>query len=111
MTSSAIRLLLVLGWLMASLSLHVVVAQEDVAQEDEASSGETDAAVVIAPLDEEGRLIRFDRDVAPILRERCLECHGPEEAKNDFRVDDVDSLMQYVASSSALVVSGTVLTS
>lgn len=47
-------------------------------------------------LDVDGRLVRFDRDIAPILREKCLECHGPEDAKNDFRVDDVDSLMMYV---------------
>ncbi len=52
--------------------------------------------IVITTLDEEGRLVRFERDIAPILRDRCLECHGPEEAKNDFRVDDLDSLMQYV---------------
>jgi uncharacterized membrane protein len=47
-------------------------------------------------LDNNGRLVRFDRDIAPILRDKCLECHGPEDAKNDFRVDDVDSLMSYV---------------
>ena len=48
------------------------------------------------PLDEDGRLVRFERDIAPILQSKCLECHGPDDAKNDFRVDDVDSLMQYV---------------
>ena len=47
-------------------------------------------------LDEDGRLVRFDRDIAPILRDKCLECHGPDDAKNDFRVDDVESLMMYV---------------
>ncbi len=93
MTSSAIRFRLVLGCLMASLSLHGVA----LAQNEEASSAEAaEVTVVVAPLDEEGRLVRFDRDVAPILRERCLECHGPDDAKNDFRVDDVDSLMQYI---------------
>lgn len=49
-----------------------------------------------SPLDDEGRLVRFERDVAPILRVRCLECHGPDDAKNDFRVDDYDSLLSYV---------------
>lgn len=48
------------------------------------------------PLDDEGRVVRFDRDIAPILRERCLECHGPDDAKNDFRVDDADSMLAYV---------------
>ena len=50
----------------------------------------------VSPLDETGHLVRFDRDIAPILRSRCLECHGPQDAKNDFRVDDVDSLMDYI---------------
>ncbi|WP_425572414.1 c-type cytochrome domain-containing protein [Novipirellula caenicola] len=47
-------------------------------------------------LDDEGRMVNFQRDIAPILVARCLDCHGPKEAKNDFRVDDVDSLMGYV---------------
>ncbi|WP_372724874.1 c-type cytochrome domain-containing protein [Novipirellula sp.] len=47
-------------------------------------------------LDDEGRMVNFQRDIAPIFVARCLECHGPKEAKNDFRVDDVDSLMGYV---------------
>ena len=49
-----------------------------------------------SPLKHEGHLVDYARDIAPILRARCLECHGPEDAKNDFRVDDRDSLMDYV---------------
>ncbi len=41
-------------------------------------------------------LMRFRRDIAPILEEHCLKCHGPKVAKNDFRVDDQDSLMGYI---------------
>lgn len=48
------------------------------------------------PLDEEGRLVRFERDIAPILRTHCLECHGPEDAKNDFRVDDIELMLDYI---------------
>ena len=48
------------------------------------------------PLDEEGRLVQFGRDIAPILQDRCLECHGPEDAKNDFRVDDRDLMLDYI---------------
>tara|TARA_R110002049_G_scaffold2750_9_gene22345 strand:- start:16228 stop:17250 length:1023 start_codon:yes stop_codon:yes gene_type:complete len=50
----------------------------------------------VAPLSDDGRVVQFARDIAPILRERCLECHGPEDAKNDFRVDDQESLMDYI---------------
>ncbi|WP_419194628.1 c-type cytochrome domain-containing protein [Novipirellula herctigrandis] len=50
----------------------------------------------VAVVDEEGHLIQFQRDIAPILSRHCLECHGPEDAKNDFRVDDAETFMQYV---------------
>lgn len=50
----------------------------------------------VSPLDTEGRVVRFNRDIAPIFRQRCLECHGREDAKNDFRIDQQDSVMSYV---------------
>ncbi|MFK8114614.1 MAG: c-type cytochrome domain-containing protein [Rubripirellula sp.] len=49
-----------------------------------------------SPLDESGHVVTFERDIAPILQSRCLECHGPEDAKNDFRVDDRDTFMDYI---------------
>lgn len=73
-------------------SLVLVQAAVGLAQE---SSIEGDPGPVF-PLDEEGRLVQFQRDIAPILRDRCLECHGPEDAKNDFRVDDRDMVMDYI---------------
>ncbi|NND96260.1 MAG: cytochrome C [Pirellulaceae bacterium] len=50
----------------------------------------------VSPVDSDGRVVDFARDIGPILKSRCLECHGPDDAKEDFRVDDVDSLMSYV---------------
>ncbi|MEM7474491.1 MAG: c-type cytochrome domain-containing protein [Planctomycetota bacterium] len=44
-------------------------------------------------------LVDFARDVQPILDEKCLECHGPEKAKNDYRVDD-EAFMDYVEAGS-----------
>lgn len=41
-------------------------------------------------------LVDFQRDIAPLLVARCLECHGPETAKNDFRVDDQESLLGFI---------------
>ncbi|GAA4434411.1 c-type cytochrome domain-containing protein [Bremerella cremea] len=41
-------------------------------------------------------VVDFHRDVQPILEFRCLECHGPEKAKNDFRVDSEESLGSYI---------------
>lgn len=31
--------------------------------------------------------VDFGRDVQPILRSRCYECHGPEQQMNGFRLD------------------------
>jgi hypothetical protein len=36
--------------------------------------------------------VSFVRDIAPILREKCLTCHGPEKAKGEFRLDTFDLL-------------------
>lgn len=47
-------------------------------------------------IDVDGHVVDFQRDVVPIFRARCLQCHGPEDAKADFRIDDVDTVMQYV---------------
>ncbi|MFG0289038.1 MAG: c-type cytochrome domain-containing protein [Rhodopirellula sp. JB044] len=77
---------------------------------DEAAGEENVDVVVIKrmPVDEEGRVVNFQRDIAPIFREHCLECHGPDDAKNDFRIDDPDLVFDYVeaedASSSSMYV-------
>ncbi|MFN3191598.1 MAG: c-type cytochrome domain-containing protein [Aureliella sp.] len=42
------------------------------------------------------QLIDFNKHVQPILESKCLECHGPDDAKNDYRVDDEDSLLGYL---------------
>ena len=49
-----------------------------------------------SPVDEEGRVVNFDRDVAPIFKTHCLECHNEDKASNDFRIDDPDSVFSYV---------------
>ena len=49
-----------------------------------------------SPLTEDGHLVQFERDIVPILQTRCLSCHGPEDGKNDFRVDDSDNMMDYI---------------
>ena len=49
-----------------------------------------------ATLDSEGHLVQFKRNIAPILRKQCLKCHGPDDAKNDFRVDDREIMLDYI---------------
>jgi len=34
-----------------------------------------------------GRSIDFTRDVYPVLQRACVECHGPDKQKGDFRLD------------------------
>lgn len=47
-------------------------------------------------VDDDGRIVDFVRDVAPIFRDRCLECHNEDEAKADFRIDDAETVSYYV---------------
>ena len=36
---------------------------------------------------QESHAVDFDKDIQPILTERCLDCHGPDKQKSGFRVD------------------------
>jgi uncharacterized membrane protein len=45
---------------------------------------------------QEPRLVDFQQHIQPIFQQECLNCHGPKDAKNDFRVDDRDSLLAYI---------------
>lgn len=35
----------------------------------------------------------YDEHIAPILEQYCVDCHGPEEQKSNFRLDTFDHLM------------------
>jgi hypothetical protein len=56
----------------------------------------TEANAIRMAVSEDGLVVDFERDIAPIFREHCLECHGAEEAKADFRVDERDTVFEYV---------------
>jgi len=53
-------------------------------------------SLTLSSLAQADKLIDFRRDVQPVLTARCIECHGPEKAKNDFRVDDPEMMSWYV---------------
>ena len=38
--------------------------------------------------------VSFTRDIQPIFAENCIKCHGPEQQKNGFRLDDFDSILR-----------------
>ena len=37
--------------------------------------------------------VDYEKDIAPILKENCLECHGPKKSKSNLRVDERASLL------------------
>jgi hypothetical protein len=39
------------------------------------------------------KLAEFQAKIAPILRDRCVECHGPETQEGNIRIDTLDSNM------------------
>ena len=40
--------------------------------------------------------VKFNRDIRPLLSDRCFKCHGPDKAarKADMRLDDRDSAIK-----------------
>lgn len=47
-------------------------------------------------IDDQGHIVDFERDIVPIFRAHCLECHNEKEAKADFRIDDPDTVLAYI---------------
>lgn len=54
------------------------------------------AASCLAQEADQQSIVVFSRDIQPILSSKCLECHGPDEAKNDYRVDNAETMLSYV---------------
>lgn len=71
------------------------IGEQAIASADETDDQMSEAAAPFA-LDEDGKLIQFGRDIAPIFRKNCLDCHGPDDAKADFRIDDRDAVLDYI---------------
>lgn len=42
----------------------------------------------------QGDAVDFTRDVMPILRKTCVECHGPDKVKARLRMDSVEALQK-----------------
>ncbi len=42
------------------------------------------------------KIIDFARDIAPVLRDKCVSCHQGEKAKNGFIIADRDALLGFV---------------
>jgi uncharacterized membrane protein len=56
-----------------------------------APSAHGDAAVVAGI---QGDAVDFTRDVMPIIKNTCVECHGPDKVKARLRMDSVEGLQK-----------------
>src|SRR5687767_12636649 len=48
--------------------------------------------------------VDFDRDIKPIFANHCLECHGPDKAKANLRLDDRASALKELKSGHRAIV-------
>ena len=53
-----------------------------------------DTAESPSPTEAANRVVDFERDVRPILQERCITCHGTSIQTNGLRLDDRDSALR-----------------
>ncbi len=47
----------------------------------------TVCVAVLSMAGSEARAVDFEKEILPILEENCLDCHGPDKQKSEFRVD------------------------
>src|SRR3979411_2934229 len=77
------------------------------------------AAVILATLSvwrmsaaETLAIVNFGRDIQPLLREHCVECHGPSQQMRGLRLDRRrDALPNRVGANRASIVPGSSATS
>src|SRR5690606_25807514 len=48
--------------------------------------------------------VSFKKDIAPILLDNCLACHGPKKAEGGYRVDSFERLLKAGDSGAAGIV-------
>lgn len=68
------------------------------------------AAFNISILTAFGQSIDFNRDVRPIISNRCLACHGPDDSKREagLRLDDQEVATKVLESGNTAIVAGSV---
>lgn len=73
--------------------------------EREAHPAATPSGTAAAPAVQGADGVDFTRDVMPILKDTCVECHGPDKVKARLRMDSIEAL-QKGGKSGALVKPG-----
>jgi hypothetical protein len=83
---------MLLRLLVVLLNIHVAIAQEDPIKEPPANvESNVDSKVIPRQA-----WVDFSKDIAPILREHCLNCHGGAQPKGGFDISDRQSLLSYI---------------
>ncbi len=54
------------------------------------------SAVQEAVQEQEQATVDFEGQIKPLIAQRCLRCHGPEEQEADFRMDDRQVVFYYI---------------
>ncbi|MCE2809415.1 MAG: hypothetical protein LW850_03335 [Planctomycetaceae bacterium] len=70
------------------LSIHVAKAQEEPVNEPPVKE-----VPKVAPRQ---AWVDFSKDIAPILREHCLQCHSGPQPKGGFDISDREALLGYI---------------
>jgi uncharacterized membrane protein len=47
-------------------------------------------------VDADGKVVSFQRDIAPLFVSRCLECHQGDKAKGGFTIDQRAAVLEYL---------------
>lgn len=53
-----------------------------------------DAVATAVPAATQAEAVDFTRDVMPIIKRNCVECHGPDKVKARLRMDSVEGLQK-----------------
>lgn len=63
-------------------------------------------ALITGHLSAVGAEVQFEEDVEPILKQHCIDCHGPDEQESRFRLDRLASLLSGGDSGEPAIVPG-----
>ena len=73
------------------------------------------AGLAVAELGDESKLaayppakkrVSFEKDLMPILKEKCIKCHGEEKQKSKYRCDSYDAFMKPGSSDEKVLIAG-----
>ena len=69
-----------------------------------ALAAEPDISKLPAPAAKKG--LTYEKDIKPILKDSCLNCHGPEKPKSKYRVDSREAMIKGGDSDEAAIIPG-----